>query len=64
MSELSKNQILQGIEDLALEKLKWESVTVILDGAIAGMIIGVPQFVDMMSTAANGKSDIPREEMN
>lgn len=64
MKELSKNQILQGIEDLALDKLKWESVTVVLDGAIAGMIIGVPAFVEMMSTAAGGKAPMPKENMN
>ncbi len=61
---LTRQQILQGIEDLVIEKLKWASTVVVVDRGIAGMIIGTPEFVEMMKSAAEGKSNKPINELN
>ncbi len=65
MKSLTKQQILQGIEDLVINKLRpWKSTVVVVDRGIAGMIIGTPEFVEMMKSAAQGKTTLPLTKLN
>jgi hypothetical protein len=64
IKKLSDAQVLQGIEDLVAERLKWSSAVVSLDRGIVGMIIGHETFVNMMRSAAEGKSNKPKNELN